>query len=162
MAEATPEISKERFPEKRKTMKLTHAARWLVFGFLLLTISAVLALPASAQIGVGISVRIGPPALPVYEQPLCPGPGYLWTPGYWAWDDDEGYYWVPGTWVLAPVGMLWTPGWWEWNEGFYLFHVGYWGAHVGFYGGIDYGFGYTGEGFYGGEGGGGGFFFNPR
>src|ERR1017187_5997813 len=24
----------------------------------------------------------GPPALPVYEQPLCPGDGYLWTPGY--------------------------------------------------------------------------------
>jgi len=38
--------------------------------------------PAAAQIGIGISVRIGPPALPVYAQPLCPGPGYLWTPGY--------------------------------------------------------------------------------
>jgi len=44
------------------------------------------------------SVSFGPPALPVYEQPLCPGEGYIWTPGYWAWSDDEGdYYWVPGT-----------------------------------------------------------------
>src|SRR5580704_12722428 len=160
MAEATPEISKERFPEKRKTMKLTHAARWLVFGFLLLTISAVLALPASAQIGIGISVRIGPPALPVYEQPLCPGPGYLWTPGYWAWDDDDGYYWVPGTWVEAPVGLLWTPGWWGWNNGFYVWNAGYWGPHVGFYGGVNYGYGYGGNGFYGGEWRGGAFFYN--
>ena len=49
---------------------------------------------------VGVSVRIAPPELPVYEQPICPGDGYIWTPGYWAWDGD--YYWVPGTWVMAP------------------------------------------------------------
>src|SRR5580692_8998859 len=160
MAEATPEISEERFPEKRKTMKLTHAARWLVFGFLLLTISAVLALPASAQIGIGISVRIGPPALPVYEQPLCPGPGYLWTPGYWAWDGDDGYYWVPGTWVEAPVGQLWTPGYWGWNDGAYVWNAGYWGPEIGFYGGINYGYGYGGNGFYGGEWRNGTYFYN--
>jgi hypothetical protein len=57
-------------------------------------------LPLSAQ--MRISVSFGPPAIPVYEQPLCPGEGYIWTPGYWAWDDVEAdYYWVPGTWVLA-------------------------------------------------------------
>jgi hypothetical protein len=141
-------------------MKLTHAARWLVFGFLLLTISAVLAVPASAQIGIGISVRIGPPALPVYEQPLCPGPGNLWTPGYWAWDDDDGYYWVPGTWVEAPVGQLWTPGYWGWNDGNYAWNDGYWGSEIGFYGGINYGYGYGGNGFYGGEWRNGNFFYN--
>ena len=83
--------------------------------FLLLAVG-LLANPAQtrAQIAVGISVRIAPPELPVYEQPLCPGEGYIWTPGYWAWDPDDGdYYWVPGTWVLAPeVGFLWTPGYW--------------------------------------------------
>jgi len=113
-----------------------------------------------AQIAVGISVRFGPPAIPVYAQPVCPGPGYLWTPGYWAWNDDGGYYWVPGTWVLAPVGMLWTPGYWGWEGGFYRWHAGYWGPHVGFYGGINYGFGYTGVGFFGGEWRGGAFFYN--
>src|SRR6267154_922889 len=115
---------------------------------------------SSAQVGVGISVRIGPPALPVYAQPLCPGPGYFWTPGYWAWDDDGGYYWVPGTWVFAPVGMLWTPGYWGWNDGFYVWNGGYWGPHIGFYGGINYGFGYTGVGFFGGEWRGDRFFYN--
>jgi hypothetical protein len=70
-------------------------------------------------------------------------------PGYWAW--DEGYYWVPGTWVVAPaVGLLWTPGYWGWAEGAYLWHAGYWGPHVGFYGGINYGFGYSGVGYEGG------------
>jgi hypothetical protein len=75
---------------------------------------------AYAQIGFGISVRFGPPAIPVYEQPACPGAGYLFTPGYWGWSDDDGYYWVPGTWVVAPVGLLWTPGYWGWNDGAYL------------------------------------------
>ena len=112
------------------------------------------------QIAVGISVRIGPPALPVYAQPICPGPGYIWTPGYWAWNDADGYYWVPGTWVVAPVGLLWTPGYWGWGGGLYVWHPGYWGPHVGFYGGINYGFGYTGVGFVGGEWRRGAFFYN--
>src|SRR5882724_11811297 len=93
---------------------------------------------------VRISVTFGPPALPVYEQPLCPGDGYIWTPGYWGWDaDDDDYYWVPGTWVLAPeVGFLWTPPYWAWTDGVFVFYDGYWGPHVGFYGGVVYGFGY--------------------
>src|SRR5712691_2597859 len=105
---------------------------------------------SSAQVSVGVSIRVGPPALPVYPQPICPGPGYLWTPGYWAYGTDD-YYWVPGTWVRPPrVGFLWTPGYWGWGEGVYLWHAGYWGPHVGFYGGINYGFGYAGVGYLGG------------
>jgi hypothetical protein len=141
-------------------MKVHRAVRFLACGFLLLLIPAALSSPSLAQIAIGISVHIGPPALPVYEQPLCPGPGYLWTPGYWAWSDADGYYWVPGTWVVAPVGMLWTPGYWGWAGGLYAWHPGYWGPHIGFYGGINYGFGYGGVGFVGGEWRGGAFFYN--
>src|ERR1700675_374366 len=133
-------------------MKMKLSFRGLVVGLLMLTVSVLsLSMTSSAQIGVGISVRVGPPALPVYEQPICPGPGYLWTPGYWSWSDDDGYYWVPGTWVVAPVGMLWTPGYWGWHDGLYAWHGGYWGPHIGFYGGINYGFGYGGVGFWGGR-----------
>jgi len=122
------------------------------------------AAPAQAQIGIGIgvsfNVALAPPALPVYVQPPLPAPGYIWTPGYWAYG-DAGYYWVPGTWVLPPsVGLLWTPGYWGWHAGFYGFNPGYWGPHVGFYGGINYGFGYTGTGFFGGEWRGGAFAYN--
>ena len=91
-----------------------------------------------------------PPPLPYYDQPPAPDPDYLWTPGYWAWGPD-GYYWVPGCWVAAPyVGALWTPGYWGFLGGHYRFHHGFWGLHIGFYGGIDYGFGYIGHGYYGG------------
>jgi len=114
---------------------------------------------AFGQIGVGVSVGIAPPPLPTYEQPICPGDGYIWTPGYWAWDGD--YYWVPGTWILAPeVGYLWTPGYWGWGGSGFFFNEGYWGLGVGFYGGIDYGFGYFGHGYEGGRWDNGHFFYN--
>jgi hypothetical protein len=106
---------------------------------------------ASSFAQVGISVNIAPPVLPVVEQPLAPAPGYIWTPGYWAWATG-GYYWVPGVWVPPPtVGLLWTPPWWGWNNGAYAFHEGYWGPTVGFYGGINYGYGYSGTGYWGGR-----------
>jgi hypothetical protein len=121
----------------------------------LLLAVGLLTVPAQsrAQVAVGISVRVGPPELPIYEQPPCPGEGYIWTPGYWAWDvDGDDYYWVPGTWVLAPeVGFFWTPGYWAWDGGSFIFYEGYWGPVVGFYGGINYGYGYFGHGFEGGR-----------
>src|SRR5579863_7072115 len=123
------------------------------------------ALPAAAQTaacGPVVTADTPPPPLPDYEQPPIPAPGYIWSPGYWSWGDDEGdYYWVPGTWALPPrPGLLWTPGYWAWVGGQYLFHEGYWGPHVGFYGGVAYGFGYTGEGYEGGRWDHGVFFYN--
>jgi hypothetical protein len=137
-------------------MNRNRTKLWMILAVLMFSLTAA----SFAQIGIGISVRIGPPAIPVYAQPICPGPGYMWTPGYWGWSDVNGYYWVPGTWVVAPVGLLWTPGYWGWVGGFYRWHAGYWGPHVGFYGGINYGFGYGGVGFWGGEWRGGSFFYN--
>ena len=122
----------------------------------------ILAIPATMFGQIGIRVAIGPPALPFYDQPICPGDGYLWTPGYWAYDESvSDYYWVPGTWVMAPeVGFLWTPGYWGWGNGGYFFNEGYWGETVGFYGGINYGFGYWGGGYGGGRWNNGHFFYN--
>jgi hypothetical protein len=129
------------------TMHKLFSIRPLLLALGMLLMSGV----SSAQIGVGISVSFGPPELPVYEQPLCPADGYIWVPGYWAWDGDD-YYWVPGTWVEAPeVGFLWTPGYWGWGGSAFFFHEGYWGPRVGFYGGINYGFGYFGHGYEGGR-----------
>jgi hypothetical protein len=116
---------------------------------------------AQVSVGINISARIAPPALPVYTQPACPGEGYLWTPGYWAYNDAGGYYWVPGVWVRPPrVGVLWTPAYWGFVDGIYSFHSGYWGPHIGFYGGINYGYGYGGSGFYGGRWEGGSYRYN--
>jgi hypothetical protein len=126
----------------------------------LLVMIAMLVISAASLAQVGISIIIGPPPLPVYEQPVCPGDGFIWTPGYWAYG-EYGYYWIPGTWILAPtVGYLWTPPWWGWEGGRFFFHEGYWGPHVGFYGGINYGYGYFGHGFEGGRWDNGRFFYN--
>ena len=93
-----------------------------------------------------------PPALQTDEQPECPVDGYLWQPGYWAYNPAGGYYWVNGSWVAPPQeGLLWTPPYWGFEGNRYLFHAGYWGAEVGYYGGIYYGYGYGGHGYYGGN-----------
>jgi WXXGXW repeat (2 copies) len=137
-------------------MHVTSSIRLLLFALIVLCMSAA----SFAQVGVAIT--FGPPPLPVYEQPLCPGDGYIWTPGYWAYDyDANDYYWVPGTWVVAPeVGFLWTPAYWGWGGDGFVFYDGYWGPHVGFYGGINYGFGYFGDGYEGGRWDNGRFFYN--
>lgn len=123
---------------------------------------AYMAVPAQAQIAIDVRVDVPPPPLPYYEQPPMPAEGYIWAPGYWAWDPAAlDYYWVPGTWVEPPQPeLLWTPAWWGWVDGRYGFHPGYWGREVGFYGGVDYGYGYTGEGYYGGRWDHGVFFYN--
>src|ERR1039458_1832656 len=136
---------------RRSTKKILKSALLILGIFTIFLLCMPSAAPA-VSVAIGISVGIAPPPIPVYTQPECPGPGMMWTPGYWSYDPDDGYYWVPGTWVMAPEpGLLWTPVYWGWDEGAYRWHRGYWGPHVGFYGGINYGFGYLGVGFVGGE-----------
>ena len=137
-------------------MRMLLRVRHFAFFALLFAIPAA----SHAQVAVGVSITVAPPVLPVYEQPPCPTEGFLWTPGYWAYGTG-GYFWTPGLWVAPPrVGLLWTPGYWGFGGGFYAWHAGYWGPHVGFYGGINYGFGYGGVGFYGGRWEGGAFRYN--
>jgi len=150
----------ERWPRSRVRREVVVSSKR---GFKLaafLGIASLLALPGTSFGAVFISVAIAPPVLPIYAQPLCPGPDYIWTPGYWAYG-PAGYFWVPGTWILAPEpGLLWTPGYWGFASGLYVWHAGYWGPHVGFYGGVNYGFGYFGVGFVGGMWAGGHFRYN--
>jgi WXXGXW repeat (2 copies) len=139
-----------RTPVPGRALALPIGARQLWLIALGLLTAVVLFASQAANADVAISVNIAPPALPVYEQPVIPGPGYVWVPGYWAYG-PEGYYWVPGTWVEPPeAGLLWTPGYWGWSNGAYLWSAGYWGPVVGFYGGVNYGYGYPGNGYEGG------------
>jgi hypothetical protein len=138
------------FHNKSTIMKNIAKACLFVVAVMLLAATKI---NAQVSVGIGISATIAPPPLPVYVQPPCPVEGYLWEPGYWAYDDADGdYYWVPGVWVAPPdFGLLWTPCYWGYSGNVYVFHEGYWGPQVGFYGGIDYGFGYFGSGFAGGR-----------
>src|SRR6516162_7026489 len=80
--------------EKVSAMRITSLVGSIVLA------GAFLVVPARSgampRVGFVVSVRVAPPTLPVYAQPTCPVPGYIWEPGYWAYS-DEGYYWVPGT-----------------------------------------------------------------
>jgi hypothetical protein len=117
-------------------------------------------LPEHALAQISVSITLAPPALPAYEQPVLVEQGGIWAPGYWAYNQD-GYFWVPGTWVQPPeFGLLWTPGYWGWGNGGYAWNEGYWGTTVGFYGGINYGFGYSGHGYTGGHWQGQQFYYN--
>jgi hypothetical protein len=129
-------------------MRILKQSRWMMLALLLSVFSVT-----AAHAGVFISVTVAPPVMPVYEQPPCPAPDLMWTPGYWAYDyDSQSYFWVPGAWVPAPYqGALWTPPYWGWEQGVYMYHPGYWGPMVGYYGGVNYGFGYFGLGFVGGR-----------
>jgi hypothetical protein len=139
-------------------MRKALCSRSILFSCILLTL-LMFAAPAVSSAAIVFSIGIAPPVLPVYAQPVCPGEGYIWEPGYWAYND--GYFWVPGEWVLIPeAGLFWTPGYWGWNGSLYVFNQGYWGPNVGFYGGINYGFGYTGVGYQGGYWNHGAFFYN--
>ena len=146
-----------------RSLNFFGVARSLLIAAALFAIPFTLSIAPVASAQVLLSVTVAPPALPVYTQPICPEAGYIWTPGYWSYSDDGGYFWVPGTWVEPPtVGFLWTPGYWGWNSGAYIWNAGYWGPQVGFYGGINYGFGYSGVGYAGGYWRGSNFFYNSR
>src|SRR5258707_530074 len=135
--------------ERKEVKAMRTILSILSFLFLLFLLFFFASLPA--PVSIGISVGYAPPPLPVYEQPICPQEGYIWTPGYWAWDGDY-YFWVPGTWVLGPEpGFLWTPAYWGWSGAVFVFHEGYWGPRVGFYGGINYRYRYFGRGYEGGR-----------
>ena len=126
-----------------------------------LVFAAFLALPLASFAQVEFSVSIAPPALPVYEQPACPVAGYIWTPGYWGWDDNTI---ITGSRACGCLRREWVcfghRRWWGWNNGVYAFNQGYWGPHVGFYGGVNYGYGYTGNGYWGGRWSGNNFQYN--
>ena len=64
-------------------MRFIPSIRSLLFALVVLAISA------AAYGQIGISITFASPELPVYEQPPVPGDGYVWTPGYWAYGDDD-------------------------------------------------------------------------
>jgi YXWGXW repeat-containing protein len=92
-----------------------------------------------------------PPPLQQDDQPALVEDGDLWTPGYWYWR-NHAYVWISGAWVKPPQeGVLWTPAYWDRAGAVFVFHPGHWGSTVGFYGGVNYGYGYIGNGYTGGH-----------
>lgn len=85
---------------------------------------------AFARVGVDVGISVGgaPPA-PRFVGPVgvAPGPGYIWTNGYWDWRGGT-WVWVDGRWLLPPHGRrVWVePYYHPYGAGAYHYHRGYW------------------------------------
>jgi len=73
-----------------------------------------------------VYVRVGPPAPIVEARVIAPGPGYVWLPGYYAWD-GRTYAWVGGRWE-RPIRprAAWVPGHWVRERRGWYFVEGHW------------------------------------
>jgi hypothetical protein len=98
-------------------MKLTQIVQSL-----LLSITLVGAAAATAQ--VSFNIHVGPPP-PLYETVPMLQDGYVWAPGYWAWNHDR-HIWVRGRTMLQRTGYRWEPDRWEQRGDAYYRQPGNW------------------------------------
>ena len=92
-----------------------------------LAMSAILA-ACGGGYGGSYYVRYGPPPAPRYGVVgYAPGPGYVWTDGYWD-RRGSGWVWISGRWMRPPHRRaVWVPGAWrEEGRGHWRFQRGYW------------------------------------
>jgi hypothetical protein len=91
-----------------------------------MTVTAVLAMPATARAATRVYVRIAPP-LPVVERVVAvPRAGYVWTPGFYRWN-GRAYVWVAGRYVVPPrPRAVWVPGYWVPRTRGFLWAEGRW------------------------------------
>jgi hypothetical protein len=76
--------------------------------------------------GGEIIVQQAPPPLLVEPQPVCPGPGYAFCPGYWHWQHGR-HVWVNGRWAVPPRrAAVWVPPHWEHHGHDWRFVPGHW------------------------------------
>lgn len=80
----------------------------------------------------GYYVQTPPPPPRYGVLGYAPGPGYVWTEGYWDWRGG-GWRWVEGRWMRPPrPRAVWVPGRWVENRGRghdrtrYRFQRGHW------------------------------------
>lgn len=67
-----------------------------------------------------------PPAPRYAAVGVAPGPGYMWTNGYWDWR-GRNWGWVEGRWMRPPrAHAVWVPHEWRHEGGRWRFHRGYW------------------------------------
>jgi hypothetical protein len=87
-----------------------------------LTIVTLLTIPTGfAGVDVGVSVGTIPPPPQVVPGAvgIAPGPGYVWTNGYWDWSG--------GAWALPPHGShVWVEPYYHPYQGHYHYHRGHW------------------------------------
>ena len=96
--------------------------RKLAVASLLVTCTSIA--PQFALARADINVTIAPPPL---REEVVPAPrhGYVWAPGYWAWDHNK-YAWRTGTWMHERPHQHWVAHNWEHRGEHYYFSTGHW------------------------------------
>jgi len=97
----------------------------IIFGLCVLT---MLSTPAFARVNVRAGIDVPPPPARVEVVP-APRPGYVWAPGYWAWEGRR-HVWREGRWIGERHGYHWVPGHWAEHQGprgaRWHFEAGHW------------------------------------
>lgn len=89
-----------------------------------LLLSLALTAGTSAFAQISFNVVVAPPTLLPEVVPMVQ-PGYVWAPGYWAWNNDR-HVWVRGRTIVQRDGYLWTPDRWVQQGGAYVRQPGRW------------------------------------
>lgn len=91
-----------------------------------LLLAALAAPAAQAQVSFGIAIGSAPPPLRYEVRPPIPGPGYIWTDGFY---EPYGgrYRWHRGYWQQPPYANAYYvhPHWDHYPDGWHQ-HEGYW------------------------------------
>ncbi len=96
-----------------------------LIGIVLFAVTLALAVPSLSAAEVYIKTAPPPPQSTVVIG-TRPGPGYVWTGGYWTWRGGR-YVWFAGRWVKPPrVGVVWVAPHYVLRPGGYVFVAGVW------------------------------------
>lgn len=100
-------------------------SRQSLIGTIVIGISLAASVACAAPRG-RVYVRVGPPAPIIEARVVAPGPGYVWVPGYYAWERGA-YVWLPGRYVLPPrARAVWVAPHWERERRGWFFVAGHW------------------------------------
>jgi len=98
--------------------------RNIVAASLLAMVAASASTIAAARTNVDFNISVGPPPV-VYEPVPPPRVGYIWAPGYWAWNGHR-HVWHKGYWMHERHGYAWAPDHWDHRGDRWYFNRGHW------------------------------------
>jgi len=94
-----------------------------ILGASFIALNASLA-PQFADARADVAIQVAPPP-PRYEVVPAPRAGYVWAPGYWAWNNHH-HVWRSGHWVRERHGYHWVGPNWAQRDGRWHYRDGYW------------------------------------
>ena len=72
-------------------------------------------------------VKVKPVARQITVKPSFIRPGYMWTEGYWKWNNrSKTYIWINGKVIRKKKNKAWINGHWTRRSGGYYYVRGHW------------------------------------